>query len=95
MSSLNNQTHQKKNKTEEIIKEIVVFQQVLYKLGCDEIDNEIVLVDVLNDFGFTGTYGKPFTHMGYRQMMKRADPEMLRDFITSLKHEPIAHLLPH
>lgn len=93
--SSNKNPHQKKNKTEEIIKEIIVFQQILYKLGCDEIENETVLVDVLNDYGFTSTYGKPFTYMGYRQMMKRADGEMMRDFITSLKHEPIAHLLPH
>lgn len=93
MAARNEYMASKKAKTEEIIKEIIVFRQILYKMGCDdEANNEKVFVDVLNDFGFRSSYNKPLTYMGYRQMMERADQTMLRDFILSLQHEPLAVL---
>lgn len=83
----------KKAKTEELIKEIIVFRQVMFKMGCDEAaENEKVFVHVLNDFGFRNSYGKELTYMGYRQMMERADQTMIRDFVLSLQHEPLAVL---
>ena len=83
----------KKAKTEEIIKEIIVFRQILFKMGCDEAaENEKVFVEVLNDYGFRSSYGKELTYMGYRQMMERADQTMIRDFVLSLQHEPLAVL---
>ena len=86
---------QKKAKTEELIKEIIVFRQILFKIGCDDAaENEKVFVEVLNEYDFTNSYGKPLTYMGYRQMMERADQDMIRDFVLSLQHEPVAKLLP-
>lgn len=86
---------QKKAKTEELIKEIIVFRNLLFKMGCDEAaENEKVFVEVLNAHDFTNSYGKPLTYMGYRQMMERADQKMIRDFIESMQHEPLAALLP-
>lgn len=82
-------------KTEEIVKEIVVFVQVLIKMGFDEeVRNAKWLVEVLNEFGFTSSYGKPLTYMGYRQMMERCDQKMLRAFVEKISHEPLAVLLP-
>lgn len=85
----------KKAKTEENIKEIVVFQQLLIKMGQEHIiENVKVLVEVLNEFGFRSSYGKPLTYMGYRQMMERADHTMIKNFIAEIQHEPVAVLLP-
>jgi hypothetical protein len=85
----------KKAQTESRIKEIVVFQQVLIKLGLEHIiENIKVLVEVLNEYGFRSSYGKPYTYMSYRQMMDRADQKMIRDFISEIQHEPVAVLLP-
>ncbi|MNN83191.1 Anti-Sigma Factor A [compost metagenome] len=53
-----------------------------------------MLVEVLNDYGFRSSYGKPYTYMSYRQMMDRADQKMIRDFISEIQHEPVSVLLP-
>jgi hypothetical protein len=85
----------KKAKTEEIVQEIVVTVQLLIKMGFEEeVENEKWLVEVLNMLGFTSTYGKPLTYMGYRKMMERADQGMIRRFIEKISHEPVAVLLP-
>lgn len=85
----------KKAKTEEIVKEIIVAVQILNKMGYEEeVQNDKWLVAVLNMLGFTSSYGKPLTYMGYRQMMDRADEGMKRRFIEKVSHEPIAFMLP-
>lgn len=96
MSAVENQiVYGKKAKTEEIVQEIIVTVQILIKMGYDaEVENDKWLVGVLNMLGFTSSYGKPLTYMGYRQMMDRADKVMIRRFIEKISHEPIAVLLP-
>lgn len=79
-----------RKKTQELIEEIIVIRNLLFKLDIDSADNDMYFVAILAELGITNSRGEPITYMGYRQMIKRADQKWLREFVESLAHEPIA-----
>lgn len=80
-------TNGKKSKTEELIKELLVLRSLFIKFGVEDYENDALFVEMANEVGVTGTYGKPLTYMAYRQMMKRADQKMIKEFIHEMELE--------
>ena len=77
-------------RTNELIGDLIAFRSILYKFGFDEqADNEKLFVEMANELGFRAANGTELSYMGYRQMMKRADPQTVRDMITNITSDKI------
>ena len=81
--------------TSEIVREIFTVASLLMKFDRDDIlldpEHPDLFIEMLNEMGYRSVGGRPFTKMGFRQLMARLDHgvkiELIEEF--NLGHQPV------
>lgn len=82
---------EKRKNTEELIMELLVIRNILFKMEFDELaENESLFIEFVNclENPPKSVSGDKLTYMGYRQMMKRYPENKIRMMIEKISSEP-------
>lgn len=81
--------------TPELVRDIFAVASLLMKFDRDDIlldtEHPDLFIEILNELGYRSVSGRPFTKMGFRQMMARLDDsdklELIEEF--NLGHQGV------